>query len=93
MGTPKWETKIRHGVGLVLAHVATLEVDLKQQPVCQGNPKDVISNSGLEIELPIPFTPKLDPQDRLQYQLDIIRLLESFSRVNFDSPVKSTGAY
>ncbi|GFV13511.1 hypothetical protein TNCV_2023701 [Trichonephila clavipes] len=35
--------------------------DLKQQPLCQDSPKDVLSDSGLEIELAIPFVPNRDP--------------------------------
>ncbi|GFV13355.1 uncharacterized protein TNCV_2665071, partial [Trichonephila clavipes] len=45
------EAKTRHRVSLVSAHVTTLEEDLKQQPLCQDSPKDVLSVSGLEIEL------------------------------------------
>ncbi|GFY11843.1 hypothetical protein TNCV_4973431 [Trichonephila clavipes] len=42
------ETKTRHRVSLVSAHVTTLEEDLKQQPLCRdNNPKDVLSDSGL----------------------------------------------
>ncbi|GFX53192.1 uncharacterized protein TNCV_361871 [Trichonephila clavipes] len=48
------------------AHVTTLEEDLKQQPLCQDSPKDVISDSGLEIELAIPFVPNRDPPDTPQ---------------------------
>ncbi|GFW42226.1 uncharacterized protein TNCV_1206821 [Trichonephila clavipes] len=36
--------------------------DLKQQPLCQDSPKDVLSDSGLEIKLAIPFVPNRDPQ-------------------------------
>ncbi|GFV04555.1 uncharacterized protein TNCV_148301, partial [Trichonephila clavipes] len=31
--------------------------------LCQDSPKDVLSNSGLEIELAIPFVPNRDPPD------------------------------
>ncbi|GFV96878.1 uncharacterized protein TNCV_4350911 [Trichonephila clavipes] len=48
------------------AHVTTLEEDLKQQPLCQDSPKDVLSNSGLEIKLAIPFVPNRDPPDTPQ---------------------------
>ncbi|GFY32289.1 hypothetical protein TNCV_3557971 [Trichonephila clavipes] len=50
----------RHRVSLVSAHVTTLEEDLKkQQPLChKDSPKDVLLDSGLEIELAIPFVPK-----------------------------------
>ncbi|GFV74414.1 uncharacterized protein TNCV_5128561 [Trichonephila clavipes] len=47
-------------------HVTTLEEDLKQQPLCQVSPKDVLSDSGLEIELAIPFVPNRDPPDTPQ---------------------------
>ncbi|GFS64049.1 uncharacterized protein TNCV_3944471 [Trichonephila clavipes] len=60
------EAKTRHRVSLVLAHVTTLEEDLKQQPLCQDSPKDVLSDSGLEIELAIPFIPNRDPPDTPQ---------------------------
>ncbi|GFU43506.1 uncharacterized protein TNCV_406011 [Trichonephila clavipes] len=53
-------------VSLVSAHVTTLEEDLKQQPLCQDSPKDVLSDSGLEIELAIPFFPNRDPPDTPQ---------------------------
>ncbi|GFX71407.1 uncharacterized protein TNCV_2454181 [Trichonephila clavipes] len=43
-----------------------LEEDLKQQPLCQDSPKDVLSDSGLEIELAIPFVPNRDPPDTPQ---------------------------
>ncbi|GFW97486.1 uncharacterized protein TNCV_4991621 [Trichonephila clavipes] len=49
-----------------LAHVTTLEEDLKQQTLCQDSPKDVLSDSGLEIELAIPFVPNRDPPDTPQ---------------------------
>ncbi|GFV61400.1 uncharacterized protein TNCV_446161 [Trichonephila clavipes] len=59
--------KTRHRVRLfVSAHVTTLEEDLKQQPLCQDSPKDVLSDSGLEIELAIPFVPNRDPPDTPQ---------------------------
>ncbi|GFT67453.1 uncharacterized protein TNCV_2360661 [Trichonephila clavipes] len=48
------------------AHVTTLEEDLKQQPLCQDSPKDVLSDSGLEIKLAIPFVPNRDPPDTPQ---------------------------
>ncbi|GFX39684.1 uncharacterized protein TNCV_2104281 [Trichonephila clavipes] len=48
------------------AHVTTLEEDFKQQPLCQDSPKDVLSDSGLEIELAIPFVPNRDPPDTPQ---------------------------
>ncbi|GBM33996.1 hypothetical protein AVEN_166429-1 [Araneus ventricosus] len=64
--TPKWEAKTRHGVSLVPVHLTTLEEDLKQQLVCQDSPKDVLSDSGLEIELAIPFAPNRVPQDSPQ---------------------------
>ncbi|GFY07639.1 uncharacterized protein TNCV_4095091 [Trichonephila clavipes] len=60
------EAKTRHRVSLVSAHVTTLEEDLKQQPLCQDSPKDVLSDSGLEIELVIPFVPNRDPPDTPQ---------------------------
>ncbi|GFV81679.1 uncharacterized protein TNCV_1703361 [Trichonephila clavipes] len=43
-----------------------LEEDLKQQPLCQDSTKDVLSDSGLEIELAIPFIPNRDPPDTPQ---------------------------
>ncbi|GFW17895.1 uncharacterized protein TNCV_1134951 [Trichonephila clavipes] len=43
-----------------------LEEDLKQQPLFQDSPKDVLSDSGLEIELAIPFVPNRDPPDTPQ---------------------------
>ncbi|GFX91737.1 uncharacterized protein TNCV_3529361 [Trichonephila clavipes] len=46
--------------------LATLEEDLKQQPLCQDSPKDVLSDSGLEIELAFPFVPNRDPPDTPQ---------------------------
>ncbi|GFW01018.1 uncharacterized protein TNCV_1762561 [Trichonephila clavipes] len=48
------------------AHVTTLEENLKQQPLCQDSPKDVLSDSGLEIKLAIPFVPNRDPPDTPQ---------------------------
>ncbi|GFX55263.1 uncharacterized protein TNCV_3968171 [Trichonephila clavipes] len=60
------EAKTRHRVSLVSAHVTTLEEDLKQQPLCQDNPKDVLLDSGLEIELAITFVPNRDPPDSPQ---------------------------
>ncbi|GFV97786.1 uncharacterized protein TNCV_3076201 [Trichonephila clavipes] len=48
------------------SHVTTLEEDLKHQPICQDSPKDVLSDSGLEIELAIPFVPNRDPPDTPQ---------------------------
>ncbi|GFV83830.1 uncharacterized protein TNCV_387381 [Trichonephila clavipes] len=60
------EAKTSHRVSLVSAHVTTLEEDLKQQPLCQDSPKDVLSDSGLEIELAIPFVPNRDPPDTPQ---------------------------
>ncbi|GFV45190.1 large neutral amino acids transporter small subunit 2 [Trichonephila clavipes] len=60
------EAKTRHRVSLVSAHVTTLEEDLKQQPLCLDSPKDVLSDSGLEIELVIPFVPNRDPPDTPQ---------------------------
>ncbi|GFT36345.1 uncharacterized protein TNCV_484651 [Trichonephila clavipes] len=42
-----------------------LEEDLKQQPLCQDSPKDVVTDSGLEIELAIPFVPNRNPPDTL----------------------------
>ncbi|GFW51389.1 uncharacterized protein TNCV_4603391 [Trichonephila clavipes] len=45
------------------AHVTTSEEDLKQQPLCQDSLKDVLSDSGLEIELAIPYVPNRDPPD------------------------------
>ncbi|GFW26774.1 uncharacterized protein TNCV_2851641 [Trichonephila clavipes] len=60
------EAKTRHRVSLVSAHVTTLEEDLKQQPLCQDSTKDVLSDSGLEIELAIPFVPNRDPPDTPQ---------------------------
>ncbi|GFT86412.1 uncharacterized protein TNCV_3259171 [Trichonephila clavipes] len=64
--TPELEAKTRHRASLVSAHVTTLEEDLKQQPLCQDSPKDVLSDSGLEIELAIPFVPNRDPPDTPQ---------------------------
>ncbi|GFT74504.1 nephrin [Trichonephila clavipes] len=61
-----YEAKARHRVSLVSAHVTTLEEDLKQQPLFQDSPKDVLSDSGLEIELAIPFVPNRDPPDTPQ---------------------------
>ncbi|GFY27598.1 uncharacterized protein TNCV_910491 [Trichonephila clavipes] len=49
-----------------MSHVTTLEEDLKQQPLCQDSPKDVLSDSGLEIKLAIPFVPNRDPPDTPQ---------------------------
>ncbi|GFW48871.1 uncharacterized protein TNCV_3900691 [Trichonephila clavipes] len=46
------EAKTRHRVSLVSAHVTTFEEDLKQQPLCQDNPKDVLSDSGLRSSWP-----------------------------------------
>ncbi|GFX46948.1 uncharacterized protein TNCV_315711 [Trichonephila clavipes] len=46
------EAKTRHRVSLVSAHVTTLEEDLKQQPLCQDSPKDVLSDSGLRSSWP-----------------------------------------
>ncbi|GFX08379.1 uncharacterized protein TNCV_3268681 [Trichonephila clavipes] len=60
------EAKTRHRVSLVSAHVTTLEEDLKQQPLYQDSPKDVLSDSGLEIKLAIPFVPNRDPPDTPQ---------------------------
>ncbi|GFW90646.1 uncharacterized protein TNCV_628121 [Trichonephila clavipes] len=37
---------------LVSAHVTTLEEDLKEQPLCQDSPKDVLSDSGLRSSWP-----------------------------------------
>ncbi|GFV58332.1 hypothetical protein TNCV_3743711 [Trichonephila clavipes] len=52
---------------IVRSHVTTFEEDLKQQPLCQDSPKDVLSDSGLEIELAsIPFVPNRDPPDTPQ---------------------------
>ncbi|GFX84948.1 uncharacterized protein TNCV_4997791 [Trichonephila clavipes] len=34
----------------------------KAATLCQDSPKDVLSDSGLEIELDIPFVPNRDPQ-------------------------------
>ncbi|GFU54303.1 uncharacterized protein TNCV_576791 [Trichonephila clavipes] len=66
-GAPsRTEAKTRHRVSLVSAHVTTLEEDLKQQPLCQDRPKDVLSDSGLEIELAIPFVPNRHPSDTPQ---------------------------
>ncbi|GFU74196.1 uncharacterized protein TNCV_2658931, partial [Trichonephila clavipes] len=48
------------------SYVTTLEEDLKQQPLCQDSPKDVLSDSGLEIRLAIPFVPNRDPPDTPQ---------------------------
>ena len=41
----------------------TFKKDLKQQPVCQGSPKDILSDSG---QVAIPFTRNRDPQDSSQ---------------------------
>ncbi|GFW46492.1 uncharacterized protein TNCV_4811791 [Trichonephila clavipes] len=43
-----------------------------QQPLCQDSPKDVLSDSGLEIELAIPFVPNRDPPDTPQQSCIII---------------------
>ncbi|GBM46837.1 hypothetical protein AVEN_112186-1 [Araneus ventricosus] len=61
------EAKTRHGVSLVPVHLTTLEEDLKQQLVCQDSPKDVLWDSGLKIELAIPFAPNRDAQDSPQH--------------------------
>ncbi|GFX61434.1 hypothetical protein TNCV_823401 [Trichonephila clavipes] len=61
--TQKWEVKIRHDAKLVSAHATTLEENLKQQPVCQDSRKGVLSGSGLQIKLVIPFTLNHNPQD------------------------------
>ncbi|GFV28828.1 uncharacterized protein TNCV_2443511 [Trichonephila clavipes] len=63
------EAKTRHrGVSLVLAHVTTLEEGLKRNKNLSAKdiPKDVLSDSGLEIELAIPFVPNRDPPDTPQ---------------------------
>ena len=54
-----------HGLVLVPAHATILE-NLKQPLVCQGSPKHVLSDLGLEIELSIPFAPNIDYQDNPQ---------------------------
>ncbi|GFW54001.1 uncharacterized protein TNCV_3828091 [Trichonephila clavipes] len=38
----------------------------KAATFCQDSPKDVLSDSGLEIELAIPFVPNRDPPDTPQ---------------------------
>ncbi|GFU46577.1 uncharacterized protein TNCV_1545981 [Trichonephila clavipes] len=38
----------------------------KAATLCQDRPKDVLSDSGLEIELVIPFVPNRDPPDTPQ---------------------------
>ncbi|GFU95657.1 uncharacterized protein TNCV_2769961 [Trichonephila clavipes] len=38
----------------------------KAETLCQDSPKDVLSDSGLEIELVIPFVPNRDPPDTPQ---------------------------
>ncbi|GFV76656.1 uncharacterized protein TNCV_4728761 [Trichonephila clavipes] len=38
----------------------------KAATLCQDSPKDVLSDSGLEIELAIPFVPNRDHPDTLQ---------------------------
>ncbi|GFW39802.1 uncharacterized protein TNCV_2419681 [Trichonephila clavipes] len=47
-------------------HVTTLEGGFKAATLCQDSPKDVLSDSGLEIELAIPFVPNRDPPDTPQ---------------------------
>ncbi|GFU42687.1 uncharacterized protein TNCV_3138901 [Trichonephila clavipes] len=63
---PKWEARIKYGVTLVPTHVRTLASNLKHKPVCQGNPKYVLSDSGLEIKLAIPFVRNFGPEDDRQ---------------------------
>ncbi|KFM77194.1 PiggyBac transposable element-derived protein 3, partial [Stegodyphus mimosarum] len=62
----KWEATTRYGVIIVQTYLTTLEKDLKPKLVSQGNHKDALSNSGLGIELAIPFAPYRDTQDILQ---------------------------
>lgn len=50
-------------LNFVPVHVRTLEDKLKQQRFYQNSPKDVLLNSGVEIELEIPYAPNRDPQD------------------------------
>ncbi|GFU74446.1 uncharacterized protein TNCV_2144111 [Trichonephila clavipes] len=57
---------IAHDYQAHSAHVTTLEENLRQQPLCQDSTKDVLSDSGLEIELAIPFVPNRDPPDTPQ---------------------------
>ena len=63
--TLKWEVKTRYRVSLVLAHVTAQGENLKQQPVCQDNLKDV-QYSGLKTKLAIAFILKSDSQDSPQ---------------------------
>ncbi|GFW64081.1 uncharacterized protein TNCV_707861 [Trichonephila clavipes] len=63
---PKWKARIKYGVSLDLAHIRTLESYLKHRRVYQGSPKYALSDSGLEIELVIPFIPNYDPEDNPQ---------------------------
>ncbi|GFU45734.1 uncharacterized protein TNCV_5036641, partial [Trichonephila clavipes] len=60
------EAKTRHRVSLVSAHVTTLEEDLKQQPLCQDSPKDVLSDSGLRSSWPFHSFQTRDPPDTPQ---------------------------
>ncbi|XP_054720815.1 uncharacterized protein LOC129230441 [Uloborus diversus] len=64
------DAKTRHRLSLLPAHLTTLEDYLKHQPVCQDSLKDVLSDSGYEIELAIPFVPNCGPQDTPQ-QLEL----------------------
>lgn len=52
-----------HVTNLVLAFVMTLKEDLKQEFVCQDNPKYILSDSNLESMLVILLSPNRDPQD------------------------------
>ncbi|GFU35152.1 uncharacterized protein TNCV_2106021 [Trichonephila clavipes] len=47
-------------------HSLSMKENLKQQPLCQDSHKDVLSDSGLEIELAITFVPNRDPPDTPQ---------------------------
>ncbi|GFV91329.1 uncharacterized protein TNCV_898461 [Trichonephila clavipes] len=49
LDTEMWEAKTVNGVSLVPDHVTTFEEDLKKKSVCQDSPKDVLTDSGLEL--------------------------------------------
>ncbi|GFU01524.1 hypothetical protein TNCV_654821 [Trichonephila clavipes] len=46
--------------------IFALESDDKRMKIWRKQPKDVLSDSGLEIELAIPFVPNRDPPDTPQ---------------------------
>lgn len=62
--------KTRHRISLVTVHLTTLEENLKQQLVFQDNPKDILTDSGLDSELVIPLAPNCDPLDPLTLVLN-----------------------